>query len=105
MRARTMNSRLIVDSATTAVIQFILLAGLPFLGYFIYQRRRYNRSFSDTLKKAGLQRCPGRYLAYSIAFAVAGVIIGSDLATAAGAADASRVNVSRVCGTRPHHAS
>ena len=71
-----MNSKLIVDSATTAVIQFIILAGLPFLGYFIYQRRQYYRSFSDTLKRAGLQRCPGRYLASSIAFAVVGVIIG-----------------------------
>ncbi len=72
-----MNTKLIVDSATTAAVQFIVLAGLPFLGYFVYQWRRYNRSFSDTLKRAGLQRCPSRYLAYSVAFAAAGVIIGA----------------------------
>lgn len=70
-----MNSNLIVGAARVAFIQTILMAGLPFLGYFIYQRRRYNRSLSDTLKRVGLQRCPSRYLVYSIAFVLAGVLI------------------------------
>ena len=72
---RTMNSNLLVGAAASAFIQLIMLAGLPFLGYFLYQRRRHHRSFSETLQRAGLQRCPGRYLVYSFAFALAGLVL------------------------------
>ena len=53
----------------------MLLAGLPLFGYFIYETKRQNRSFSEILKRAGLQRCPGRYLAYSVAFALVSLVI------------------------------
>jgi membrane protease YdiL (CAAX protease family) len=70
-----MNTKVLVSAAAGAFIQLAVLAGLPLLGYFIYQGRRHHRSFSEILKRAGLQRCPGRYLVYSTAFALAGLVL------------------------------
>lgn len=70
-----MSTKLLFDAAASAFLQATILSGVPFLGYFIYQKRRHSRSFSEIVKRVGLQRCPGRYLAYSIGFALAGVVI------------------------------
>jgi membrane protease YdiL (CAAX protease family) len=71
----TVNAIMPVDAALSAFLQVTLLAGVPFLGYFIYQKWRHKRSFSEIARRAGLQRCAWRYLAYSVAFALAGVLI------------------------------
>jgi hypothetical protein len=42
-----MNSMLPVDAAVSAFLQVILLAGVPFLGYCVYQKWRHKRSFSE----------------------------------------------------------
>jgi len=70
-----MNSTLLADAAISALLQVTLLAGVPFLGYFMYQKWRHKRSFSEVAKRAGLQGCPWRHLAWSAAFALIGVII------------------------------
>lgn len=70
-----MNTTSLVDAAVSAFLQVALLAGVPFLGYFIYHKWRHKRSLSEIAKRAGLQPCAWQYLAYSIAFALAGVII------------------------------
>lgn len=70
-----MNTALLAGAAVSACLQVTLLAGVPFLGYFIYQKWRHKRSFSEVAKRAGLQRCPWPYLAGSAAFALAGVVL------------------------------
>src|SRR5262249_49213961 len=53
----------------------LVFAGLPFFAYFVYQEWRHKRPFGEILRRAGLQRGAGRSLAYSAAFACAGVAI------------------------------
>jgi len=64
-----------VDAAASAFLQVILLAGVPFLGYCMYQKWRHKRPFSEIARRAGLQSCASRYLVYSAAFALAGVLL------------------------------
>lgn len=59
----------ITYSAVSALVQFILLGGLPFLAYAAYQRWRHKRPFAETCKRAGLQLGEPRYLLYSLAAA------------------------------------
>jgi membrane protease YdiL (CAAX protease family) len=66
---------ILVNAASSAVVQVALLGGVPFLGYWIYQRRRHGRTFRETARRAGLQLGEPRYLVYSLAFALAGVVI------------------------------
>ena len=63
------------DAAVSALLQVMVLGGVPFLGYWAYQRWRHQRSFGEVAKRAGLQLGQPRYLAYSLAFALVGVAI------------------------------
>jgi membrane protease YdiL (CAAX protease family) len=65
----------LVNAAISAFLQVALLGGVPFLGYLIYQRRRYKRTFREIAGQAGLQLGQPRYLVYSVACALAGVLI------------------------------
>jgi membrane protease YdiL (CAAX protease family) len=64
-----------VDAALSALLEVTLVAGVPFLGYFIYQKRRHKLALSEIARRAGLQGCAWRYLAYSIAFALVVVLV------------------------------
>jgi membrane protease YdiL (CAAX protease family) len=64
-----------VDAIVSALLQVTLLAGVPYLGYYLYQKWRHHRPFSEIARRAGLQRCAWRYLACSVAFALAGVLL------------------------------
>jgi membrane protease YdiL (CAAX protease family) len=64
-----------VDVALSAFLQALVLGGIPFLGYFVYQRWRHKRTFGEVARRAGLQVGEPRYLAYSLAFALLGVVI------------------------------
>jgi membrane protease YdiL (CAAX protease family) len=64
-----------IDIVVSTFLQVTLLAGVPFLGYYFYQRWRHKRSFSEVARRAGLQRCAWRYLAYSVAFALVVVLL------------------------------
>ena len=64
---------LLANAAISALLNLLVLAGLPFLCYFAYQKWRHNRGFGEIAQRAGLQLGEGRHIGYSLAFAVAGV--------------------------------
>ncbi len=64
----------IVNAAISAMAEVLLLAGVPFLLYWAYQSSRHKRSLGEAAKRAGLQLGEKRYLVYSVACAVAGVV-------------------------------
>ena len=66
---------LLANAALSALVNLLVFAGLPFCAYFVYQKWRHKRPFGEILRRAGLQLGAGRYLAYSAAFACAGVAI------------------------------
>jgi len=66
---------LLANAALSALVNLLVLAGLPFFAYFVYQKWRHKRPFGEILRRAGLQLGAGRYLAYSAALACAGVAI------------------------------
>jgi len=66
---------LLANAAVSALVNLLVFAGLPFFAYFVYQKWRHKRAFGEILRRAGLQLGAGRYLAYSAAFACAGVAI------------------------------
>jgi hypothetical protein len=59
------------SAAVSALAQVLLLGGVPLFGYWIWQRRRYKRTFGETARRAGLQLGKPRYLVYSLLFAAA----------------------------------
>jgi membrane protease YdiL (CAAX protease family) len=70
-----MNTDLLAGAAVSALLQVAVLAGVPFLGYFVYHKWRHKRSFPEIARRAGLQLSDWRYVAYSAAFALSGVVI------------------------------
>jgi membrane protease YdiL (CAAX protease family) len=66
---------LLVNAVLTALVNLLVLAGLPFVAYFAYQKWRYKRAFGEISRRAGLQLGAGRYIAYSVVFALASVAI------------------------------
>jgi membrane protease YdiL (CAAX protease family) len=60
-----------------ALIAVLVLAGIPFLGYFIWHKWRHKRRFAEIARRAGLQGSGIRHLLISavIALAVAGVLL------------------------------
>jgi membrane protease YdiL (CAAX protease family) len=58
-----------------ALIAVLLLAGLPFLGYFIWHKWRYERAFAEIARRAGLQGSDTSYILISAAVAVAVVCV------------------------------
>src|SRR5262245_4309800 len=71
----TMNTMSAIDAVVSTFLQVTLLAGVPFLGYFVYQRWRHKRPFSEVARRAGLQHCAWRYFACSVAFALVVVVL------------------------------
>jgi membrane protease YdiL (CAAX protease family) len=66
---------LLGNAILSALLNLVIFAGVPFLFYFAYQKRRHNRGFGETARRAGLQLGGLRYLVYSLAFALAAVTI------------------------------
>jgi membrane protease YdiL (CAAX protease family) len=66
---------LLATAAISASVNLLVLAGLPFFLYFAYQKWRYQRRFGEVARRAGLQLGAGRYVAYSFAFALAGIAL------------------------------
>lgn len=66
---------MLAAAAISALVNLLLLAGLPFLLYFAYQKWRHKRGFGEIARRAGLQLGEGRYVGYSLAFALAVVAI------------------------------
>jgi membrane protease YdiL (CAAX protease family) len=55
----------LVSPVVNALIAVLLLAGLPFLGYFIWHKWRHKRGFVEVARRAGLQRSGARYVLIS----------------------------------------
>jgi membrane protease YdiL (CAAX protease family) len=66
---------LLADAALSALVNLLLFAGIPFFLYFAYQKWRHKRSFREISRRAGLQLGAPRYIAYSLAFAFASILI------------------------------
>ena len=66
---------LFASAALSALVNLLVLAGLPFFAYFAYQKWRYKRAFGEISRRAGLQLGAGRYIAYSVVFALASVAV------------------------------
>lgn len=63
------------DAAPSAVLQAVVLGGLPFLLYGLYQRRRFSRTWVEIARRAGLQVGESRYLLLSGAVSVLAVVL------------------------------
>jgi membrane protease YdiL (CAAX protease family) len=63
----------LMSAAGSALIQVLLLGGVPLFGYWIWHRRRYKRTFGETARRAGLQLGQPRYLVYSLLFTAVSV--------------------------------
>jgi membrane protease YdiL (CAAX protease family) len=68
-------TKLLANVGISALVNLLVLAGLPFLLYFAYQKWRYKRGFGEVARRAGLRLGEARYVGYSLAFALAGVAI------------------------------
>ena len=66
---------MLANAAISALVNLLVLAGLPFLLYFAYQKWRHKRGFGEIAQRAGLRLGEGRYVGYSLAFALAAVAI------------------------------
>jgi membrane protease YdiL (CAAX protease family) len=64
---------LLASAAISAAVNLLIVAGLPFLLYFVYQRWRHRRSFREIAQRAGLQLGERRYLGYSLVVALVAV--------------------------------
>jgi membrane protease YdiL (CAAX protease family) len=66
---------MLLNAAVSALAQVLLLGAVPLFGYWIWQRRRYQRGFGETARRAGLQLGQPLYLVYSLLFAAAGAAV------------------------------
>lgn len=64
---------MLAAAAISALLNLLVLAGLPFLLYFAYQKWRHKRGIGEIAQRAGLQFGEGRYVGYSLVFALVGV--------------------------------
>ena len=62
---------MLADAATSALSNVVILAGLPFLGFWLYHRKRHGRTLAETARRAGLQWGDVRFIWYCAAPALA----------------------------------
>jgi membrane protease YdiL (CAAX protease family) len=63
----------LANAAVSALLNFVVLGGLPFLAYFAYQKWRCKRGFSEIARRAGLQLGDGWNIGYGLIAALATV--------------------------------
>ncbi|HJR74168.1 MAG TPA: CPBP family intramembrane glutamic endopeptidase [Luteimonas sp.] len=66
---------MIANAMLSTVLNLIVLAGLPFFGYWLYHRLHHKRRFTEIASRAGLRLGEPRYLAYSAILAAICVAI------------------------------
>jgi membrane protease YdiL (CAAX protease family) len=64
----------LANAALSAVLNVVLLAGIPFLVYFLWHRIRHQRRLGEVARRAGLQVGDPRWIGYSAAFAAVSVV-------------------------------
>lgn len=62
----------LVSPVVNALIAVLVLAGVPFLGYFIWHKWRHHRQFVEIARRAGLQGSDARYI---LICAIAGLVL------------------------------
>jgi membrane protease YdiL (CAAX protease family) len=62
------------DAAFSAIVQAAVLGGVPFFLFFVFHKWRHRRKFAEVASLAGLQLGVPRYIVYSLAFSVVGLI-------------------------------
>lgn len=65
----------VISATINAVVNVLILAGIPFLGYYLFHRWRRQRGFPEVARRAGLQGLELRYLGYSLAFSAVAVAL------------------------------
>jgi membrane protease YdiL (CAAX protease family) len=66
---------LIVNAVISALLNLMIFAGLPFLFFFAYHKCYRKSGFREIARRAGLQFGEGRFIGYSLAFALAAAAI------------------------------
>jgi membrane protease YdiL (CAAX protease family) len=69
----TTSASLLANAALSTGLNVVVLAGVPFLLYAAYHRRRHRRSWGEIAARAGLQWGSARYVVLSLALAAIGV--------------------------------
>ena len=71
---------MLANAVLSAILNVVVLVGIPFLGYFLWHRLRHKRGLPEVARRAGLQVGDLKYIGYSAAFAavsVAGLLLWS----------------------------
>src|SRR4051794_30865478 len=66
---------LLADAALSALLNLVLLAGLPLLVYFGYQKLRHGRGVAESSRRVGLRLAKVRYLGYCLAASTVAVLV------------------------------
>ncbi len=66
---------MLANAAISALANLLVLAGIPFLFYVLYEKWRHKRAFAEVAQRAGLRLGEGRYIGYSLVFALAGIAV------------------------------
>jgi len=66
---------LLANAVVSALINLLILAGIPFLVYFAYNKWRRKCKFEMIARQAGLQLGPVRYIGYSLVLAFVSVLV------------------------------
>ena len=61
---------MLLNAFLSALLNVLVLAGLPFLGYFLYHKWRHKRRLGEISRRAGLRIGDKKYLVYSALFAI-----------------------------------
>jgi membrane protease YdiL (CAAX protease family) len=61
----------LVSAAVSALVNLVVLGGLPFLIYAVYQRWRHKRGFKESARRAGLRLGDPRHAGYGLVAAAA----------------------------------
>jgi membrane protease YdiL (CAAX protease family) len=64
-----------VNAGVSAILNLLVLGGLPFLVYAIYQKWRHKRAFKEIARRAGLRLGKPRYAGYGLVAALVTVSI------------------------------
>ena len=65
----------LTDSALSALLNLVLLVGIPFLPYYVFHKWRHKRGLVEVACRAGLRLGDGRYIGYCLAFAAVSVAL------------------------------
>ena len=64
---------MLANAIASAILNVVLLAGIPFLVYYLWHRIRHERRLPEVARRAGLQIGDPKYIAWSAVFAAISV--------------------------------